>query len=307
MSNRVSLEVEKKATGPKRLTPAEYDEKHVAIQEHYGMMLAGRAGFVRDCHDVEVYETHLHHKCKTEEEYIIKTFQGQKMSVSIFREAKRIFKSFLDGANKFPEFREDPEKAGNFVEKKLDRLYKTVENNATYVSELARTNIFGETKERAEQNIDEVKEIYAKSKDSADFIKRTRKAFGVKNPDKVAASKKRTDRDVGSKIGLNARVSSTMMVPIVQMFDAVSKEAGISTPYAELTSDDLGNMLYNVAMKAKALYPTSLKTQADRKNAGGILAKAMVKVLSGADLSDGQLDDLMDRVMPIVEQVVGEG
>lgn len=305
-AEQAKAEMEQRAISKPEAT-AEWDNFAAARKNYFSAnseMINATADFYRSCYRINNLQVYKAFNFKTAEEMIAKKFSDEDTKTA-FREGKQVYAGFLRMAMELPEFKKQGDGVEKFVDKKVDRLFKILDNNSEYVKEAGRVNLFGKNETQANENIDKVKKIKDASKNKKEFKAKLREEFEPCNPKRVDGSEKRKDRASGASVSLNMKCNSPDMKSVVKMFETANDRIGGRKPFKEMNSSALGSLIYLISIDYNSgdVVPIgkTAPTAAERREFGrGALRKAF-KFLQDADLDEGQLDLLMERVAPVLQ------
>jgi len=294
------------------LTKAEARAKLDNLKTTSRNFIVGKAAFYRACWDAHIHRLHKYFDGMGSEEALLESLGQDKIGITTYREACRIYKQFLDRVRLLPEFADNKIAAEDYTEQLVDKAYTAVGANGSYLGELARTKVVRGTKRETEENIEEAKEIYVddKTKTIKDFSKSTKKKFGVINAEaaerrsasEVARGAKRAAKAVGiegDKFMINLRFEASLAPSIVAKLEGISTSLGMRTKYADMSSDEIGT-LFMTALKRLEKEAEIPKEIEARKAYVIQRAVEMTHGLTGVKVSDEVMDSVMGDIRKVV-------
>lgn len=298
----------KKELEPRRLTDKEAGQEVDLLKENYKKHQYDKAQLYRSFYRIDHYQVHTNFKSKgykSAEDLIRDILPDVKFSMRTFREGRDLYRKFLNRVLALPEYQKSPTGAEDFAEKRINEYMAAVEYNTEYVKELSRTAVIGANKQDSSTSAGAVKRIFKECDGIDDFIKKSRKQFGGLDEKKIAAAKKRVDRvppPEGSKVSINARVDSPFMPVIIKMIETQAREAGLTMKYADMTTDQIGQLIY---LDASKQYGKIDEASIDerRKHCIGLMGRVM-ELLFGSRPDDEHIDKFMEEISQKMKDTV---
>jgi hypothetical protein len=300
----MTKEIEK--TEKRELTDAEARTELDNLKTAHKEYSLNKAKFYRACWRAHIYKLHRYFDGVRSEEELLETLGADKIGISTFREACRIYRQFLERVMTLPEFKGDKIAAEDYTEKLIGKAYGAVASNGSYLGEVARTKMIEGTKRESEDNIEDVKKIYHESKSHKDFTKAIKKKFGALNPDDVATRAKREAAKGGDKFMINARFDAALTPRITAGLEAISVSLGLRTKFADMNSDEIGTII-SVMLQRLEKGTEPPKDLAGRRQYTVDRAREMIVGLTGVkfpdDVLNGVIEDFSTIVDPLAEKM----